>query len=432
MRCVSETATKNLLLLSYWYPPAVGAAAERMRSFATYLPEHGWRVTVVCADRGDGAGDAMEESTTIVRIPDPMAKAGPLFADFDPRQPGTPAWKKLLKRFVFPDRFVRWKKAAIEKVGALCVETRFDMILASFPPASVVQLALEAKAIAKAPLTLDFRDRWLGPGGYEPDSAKIREKHCSLEREAVQSASAILAVSENMANAIAEENGVDRSRVHVIPNGYEPIADWDASQSEVNEGADAAATDVLAHRPMTIAHVGTVIARNQPEDFFASLQAITGQSALGDVRFRFVGNLSRDYVSSLGLSGVVETTGLVDRDTARREMRDADALLLLVGDYVGRWGHNAKVFEYVQAGRPILCLEQSPGGNDSELLRRFVGDRTFVAPLGDSSALAEAIERLRSYVKERPAPAIELGAGFRSYSRQALAGELAAALSRIG
>ncbi|MCA9255587.1 MAG: hypothetical protein KDA33_08105, partial [Phycisphaerales bacterium] len=104
---MSETATKNLLLLSYWYPPAVGAAAERMRSFATYLPEHGWRVTVVCADRGGGASDATEESTTIVRVPDPMAKEGPLFADFDPRQHGTPAWKKLLRRFVFPDRFVR-------------------------------------------------------------------------------------------------------------------------------------------------------------------------------------------------------------------------------------------------------------------------------------------------------------------------------------
>lgn len=431
MNYVTGNGQKNLLLLSYWFPPGVGAAAERMCSFAAYLPDAGWNVHVVCADRVNAEANRTDELPHITRITDPMAMEGPLFADYDPRQPATPTWKRLLRRFVFPDRFVRWKKAASWKVIELCASTRFDAVLASFPPASVVQLAMEAREASGAPLVLDFRDRWIGPGGYEPESDRLRRRHRALERMAVRRAAAVLAVSENMADAIAEENGIDRARVHVLPNGYEPIADWEAQQPNedgANDGDHPIRTGLW---PLTIAHVGTVIPRNRPERFFESLRLLKLGDQLPDARFRFVGNLSRDYIKSIELNGVIESTGLVDRTIARREMRDADALLLLVGDYVGRWGHNAKVFEYVQAGRPILCLEESPGSNDGELLKRFVGERTFFAPLGDGAALVEAVARLGAYVADRPSAAIELRPEFRTYSRRELAVRLHEVLTAL-
>lgn len=424
---VDESTSKNILLLTYWYPPSVGAAAERLRSFAAYLPEHGWNVHVICADRGNAASDVQDEPTTVIRVADPMAKDGPIFADYDPRQAGAPAWKRMLKRFVFPDRFLRWKKQAAIEAAGLCQRVKFDVVLASFPPASAVLLALDVQPLANAALVLDFRDRWIGPGGYEPESDRILKKHRALEREAVRKAAAVIAVSENMADAIAEENGIDRKRVHVVPNGYEPIADWDAASNADDESNAADARE--PERAFTIAHVGTVIPRNRPDLFFESLSASKKDPRLAHVRFRFVGNLSRDYIASIGLSGVIESTGLVDRDAARREMRDADALLLLVGDYVGRWGHNAKLFEYVQAGRPMLCLEESPDSNDGRLLKQFVGDRTFFATLGDAPAMAAAIERLTDYLARRPAAAIDLRSEFRAYSRRELANTLATILA---
>lgn len=421
---VNNSETKNILLLTYWYPPGVGAAAERIASFAAYLPEHEWNVYVVCADRGaHHAADSADDRMSVVRVPDPMAGEGPIFADYDPRQPGTPAWKQFLKRFVFPDRFVRWRKAAEQAASGLIANTKFDLILATFPPASTIQLALALHDQTGASLVLDFRDRWIGPGGYEPSSQRVLEKHRALEREAVRKAAAVIAVSQNMADAIAAENGIDAGRVHVVPNGYEPIADWEGSSPDADGGESRDKKQYLS-----VAHVGTVIPRNQPEIFFQSVSTLKGDSRFADLRFRFVGNLSADYVRSIGLEDLVETTGLVDRDTARREMRDADALLLLVGDYVGQWGHNAKVFEYVQAGRPILCLEASSGSNDGALLKRFVPDRLFVARLGDVEATATAVDALRSYIASRPNSAIELHPDFRAYSRRELSGRLAEVL----
>ncbi|MCB9858438.1 MAG: glycosyltransferase [Phycisphaerales bacterium] len=428
MSAVTTDATKNLLILTYWYPPGIGAAAERMRSFAAYLPEHGWNIRVLCADRG-GSGETQEsnDTTTVTRVVDHMAKEGPIFADYDPRLPAAPAWKAMLRRFVFPDRFVRWKKAAATAVLESNRRESIDVILASFPPASVVQLALEVHAHTGARLVLDFRDRWLGPGGYEPQSERIRDKHRALEREAVRKAAAVIAVSQNMADAIAEENGISHDRVHVIPNGYEPIADWEAAPADVELGKISEEAANRYGKPLTISHVGTVIPRNRPDLFFGSLDELKRDERIAGLRFRFVGNLSRDYIASIGLTPLVESTGLVDRESARREMRDADALLLLVGDYVAQWGHNAKLFEYVQSGRPILCLEESARSNDAQLLMQFVGDRSFVAPLGDARALMEAVERLRAYCATRPTAAMELSPEFRKYSRR----ELAASLSEV-
>lgn len=421
MHRVTDSPRRKLLLISYWYPPAVGAAAERLSSFARYLPALGWDVSVVCAARG-GATDSNDDESTVLRVADPMAADGQLFADYDPRVGGAPTWKRVLKRFVFPDRFVRWRKAAAAAMVERWGGERFDAILASFPPASAVQLALEARNHWKAPLVMDFRDRWLGPGGYEPTSEKLRDRHRALEREAVMNSAAVLAVSENMANAIAVENGVDRAIVQVVPNGYEPVGDGNSALSESEGGAISAS---VQRRDLTIAHVGTVIARNRPDLFFDALLRLKDDARLAGTRFRFVGNLSREYIGSIGLSSLVDSTGLVLRDDARSAMRDADALLLLVGDYVGRWGHNAKLFEYVQTGRPILCLEESAKSNDGELLKRFVGDRAFFGLLNDAESIASAVERLKAYVIGRPNAAMELSAEFREYSRERLAERVA-------
>jgi len=181
-----------------------------------------------------------------------------------------------------------------------------------------------------------------------------------------------------------------------------------------------------------IAHVGTVISRNRPDRFFHSLVALRRSGRLPDVRFRFVGNLSANYIRSLGLGDLVETTGLVPREIARREMLAADALLLLVGEYVGRWGHSAKLFEYLQAGRPILCLEEKAGSNDRRLLEQFAGPRSFFARLDDASGLAGAIEEMcRCARRKAPQPAA-IRAGLEAYDRRILAGRLAGKLSSLG
>lgn len=431
----------HILILSYWFPPAVGAAAERMVAFAQYLAELDWRVSVLCADHGSPPA---LEGVAVYPVTDPLKKDGPAFTDYDPRV-APPAWKSFAKRFVFPDRFVRWRKAAEAQLTDYHAEIDADIILASFPPASVSTLGVAAARILDAPLVLDFRDRWLGAGGYAPDHPRQIEKHQALERECIRAAAGVTTVSNNMARAVITEHGLNDQTVAVIPNGYFPEADArrvasseikeddDVTTAAQEESADVSTSHPNPPRVLTIAHVGTVIARNHPDRFLNLLQRVqeTDGVPLNDVRFEFVGNLSRDYLASLSLADTVKTTGLVDRATARAAMRDADALLLLVGEYVGHWGHNAKLFEYVQTGHPILCLEAKPESNDGELLRQFVPDRTYFADFDDPQRLLRALTELKAYLEARPGAALELGAGFRAYSRREQTETLANFMARL-
>lgn len=412
----TQKPPKAILLVSYWYPPAIGAAAERISAFGRYLPAHGWRPHVLTAKH---AGAAPKTDRAVVHaVPDPLALKERPFADYDPTaKPST--LKRFLRERIFPDRFGRWQKAAFGPGTDALRRNDVKLILASFPPASVVLLALRLHDETGVPLVLDFRDRWMGPGGYEFRGAAMRRKHADLQRDAAAAAIAIITVSDAMADAIAEEQAFDRDRILVIPNGYEPAENVVAPDASPPGG------------PFTIAHVGTVIQRNRPDTFFNSVTILMGRECLNDVTFKFVGNLATSYIHAAGLSPIITSTGLLPREQALGEMHAADALLLLTGRYVGRWGHNAKLFEYIQTGRPILCLEESPDSNDGKLLTRFAPDRAFIAPVDEPDAIAEQLARLARYLRDHPKPALELDDAFRAYSRPELCAELAQRLHEL-
>ncbi|MFQ5424636.1 MAG: glycosyltransferase [Phycisphaerae bacterium] len=403
-------AVRRILMVSYWYPPAVGAASERVAAFARHLPDHGWETHVLTARRVPAPAE--RAGVEVHAIPDRFASKGQTFADYDPRQRPS-RLQPWLRDLVFPDRFVGWQRRALGAGLEIVRRRGADVILASFPPASAVQLALQLHRRTGVPLVLDFRDRWFGPGGYIPRRAQARRAHEELQREAVAATTSIVTISDAMADAIADEHLYPRRRIAVISNGF----DADRPRPE-RRSPDA-------ERIFTIAHVGTVIPRNRPDLFFASVAAWKLRGGPNRVRFRFVGNLSKDYLRSAGLDDVVETTGLVPRDRALQEMADADALLLLTGRYVGRWGHNAKLFEYLAAGRPILCLEESPPSNDRTLLESVAPERSFFAAVDDPAALAVAVAAVRAWLDAPEATATATVPNIEAFSRARLTAALA-------
>jgi len=419
----TSVSAKSLLLVSYWYPPAVGAAAERIHSFAKYLPEHGWKVQVLTAARGESLLNATPTALTH-EIPDPFARNAAAFADYDPRRrPGRlRSWARDL---VFPDRFWAWQRLAVQYASRLAVRENVRLILASFPPASAACAGLRLHEATGVPLVLDLRDRWLGPGGYEPKGRRAKSRHRRLEARCIACADGVVTVSRPLAEAIAREHHYPVDRIAVIPNGYDPVdaaaTSPDARDSHDNEAGTA----------FTIAHVGTVIARNRPDLFLQSISELNRRGALPNVTFQFVGNLSKAYIESLGLAGSVHSTGLLPREEARRLMHRADALLLLTGGYVGRWGLSAKLFEYLPTRRPILCLEETSGSLDRKLLEELAPDRAFFAPLAALDEIASAITQLRTAGARRKIETGDNPLALAAFRRDALAAELAGFLDQI-
>jgi len=411
-------------MISYWYPPTPGAGAQRAAGFARHLGEYGWNPLVLTAGRDDfdprtsgnhplkavPDGDALIIRESDFRTPeDALANyAGP------PRPNRFRAW---LRGLSVSDRFGLWACGVAFAMERCHGEFQPDCVWASFPPQSCALLPFEMRETRGRPVVLDLRDPWLGPGGHPPASWRQRRVWGARERWCIDAAKAVVVISEAMRDDLVSRLHVPTERITVIPNGF------DAQRCRPVE--------VLRSRPaLTLTHVGSVAHRNRPDLLLTALAA--GRQRLSPtLRVRFVGNLSAAYVAGLGLADVVETAGLVPSAEAWRETCSADALLLLVGEYVGRWGHNAKMFEYLRSGRPILCLEEAPGSNDRRLLEQLAPERTVYASLTSPVEIIDAIHRVIELAKSIPFGQINESPGLMRYDRRRLAGELADVLNRV-
>lgn len=404
--------TRRLLLVSYWYPPAIGAAAERIAAFARFLPRHDWSVEVLTARRTTAPPHL--PAVTVHSVDDPQGGAVETFPDFDPRRVKGPGLKRYLRDFIFPDRFRRWMHAAEEAIEQNLRQKRFDAILASFPPASAAGLGLQLHRACGAPFLLDLRDTWFGPGGYEPLYAFAKRRHRTLYAECIRAAAGIIAVSDTMAEDILREFALPPERIAIIPNGFDPAL----------PPMPPPPAPPPSDGELMLAHVGTVIARNRPEGFLDSLLKLPPDVARG-VRVRFVGNLSRDYLRDIGLGQRVEATGLLPREQAWKRIADVHAMLLLTGREAGHWTPRAKLFEYLAARRPILCLEEAPGSCDYRLLSSIAPDRSFRAALGDPAGLALAVQAVRAFCEARAGADLPPPTGLAQHSRETHAARLA-------
>lgn len=401
---------KSVLMVSYWYPPTIGAAARRVAGFARYLPEHGWRPTVLTSGAPtDADGDG------VIRVADFGPAPTATFPDYVwPQRPRR--YRSLLRGWIFPDRFCLWRWRAFRAALARLRNSPPGVVWASFPPASAAVLGAALAQAFDVPFFLDFRDLWLGPGGYMPRTGWGRSRHERLERRVVAAARSITTVSDAMSEFIAARHSLPRDRIATIPNGF------DAADCPLAEAAVAG----VQQGSFILAHVGTVIERNRPDLFLGAIANSPHRDRwrAEGLRIRFVGNLSPAVTQRPEFTGLIETTGIIGHAHAWREMYGAAALLLLVGDYVGRWGHNAKVFEYLRSGRPILCLEETPHSNDRRLLESVARDRCVFASLSQSTEIESSLDRIRTIHASRD----DVPAELRAFERRAQCARLAAIL----
>jgi glycosyltransferase involved in cell wall biosynthesis len=112
------------------------------------------------------------------------------------------------------DRSIGWIKAAERACSDLAAED-VDVILASSPPFGVFTLAQRLSDRLGRPYVLDYRDLW-SKNAHDPmPFARRKEAHL------VQGCAAITTVSPTWGLIMQNEFEVT-SKLHVIPNGYDP------------------------------------------------------------------------------------------------------------------------------------------------------------------------------------------------------------------
>lgn len=433
-------SARRVLLMAYFFPPLAGGGVHRALSFVRHLPAHGWACTVVCAGpedywvRDESLLARVPAETEVIRVSGGSALSA--WLAWRRRGAGAAADRRpsgafgLLRRasdwWLLPDSYAGWAARAREAAAARLQRGDVHALLSTSPPDSV---HLAARALAertRVPWVADFRDPWIGLHFKRPPTAWHRARQAAMERAVVTRADRLLAASRAHADDLEAMSGRRGAVVH-LPNGFEPAVEPPADASGT---APASASGDDAFR---LAFTGTLSLMPEANTFLEAVHDVLARRPEARQRLRvdLVGPYESDHedrAAALGLSGVVRFHGARPHAETRAIQRRADALVLWRPAGEGyRTMVPGKLYEYLDAGRPVLALW--PGDEEAaQLVRR--GGGVVVAP-GDRAALAREVEtRYMAWKDSGPAPRVRPD-WLSEHERPALASRLARELDQL-
>jgi glycosyltransferase involved in cell wall biosynthesis len=260
----------------------------------------------------------------------------------------------------WPDPQIGWLPFALRDGARLLRTWRADLIYASVPPLTGALVASRLARRFRVPWIAEFRDLWVDHPYYDAPAWRRRLERLQ-ERRTLQSAAGLVTVSDAWADVLRQR--FDKPTATIL-NGFDP----DDFPAEPPPPGDP--------RQLTILYTGTLYpGRRDPGPVFAAA------ARLGEIgrriRFLFYG------ADPSTVQAMAREAGVEDRVDARPPVayaeavalqRAADILLLLRwNDPTERGVVPGKLFEYLAARRPIICLGYPEGAVPEVIHERRAG-----------------------------------------------------------
>ena len=433
---------RRVLLVTYYFPPLGGGGVQRPLQWVRELPAHGWLPTVLTVESGywssrDEAGLArIPPEIEVVRTPFLSAvtirermRGGGGAATL---APATAPERSALRRAVVdavkplwqtPDEFLGWYPYAVRAGRKLLAAQRFDAILSTAPPFTTHLIGRALRKSSGLPWVTDFRDAWTRMPEY-PHTNRIQLAiERAMERRVLTAADRILTTTEPTARDFAEILPSVAEKSHVIPNGYDPALFDFSAPSPYERG-----------EKLRLLFTGTQLYGQHVARFLQSLASWCGNDAekRDAVRLVYAGpesNAVRRAATASRSSNLLEDMGyLTNTELAEVQMR-ADVLLLIGYDRISNEKIlPGKIFEYLGARRPILCLSH-PGPRAQIVAESGAG---IVASPDDPAALMAALDGIwREWRENRLDCGSDLVWIESRFSRARQAGALAGVLNSL-
>lgn len=416
----------NLLVVCHYFPPLNTVGAFRPWSWAKYWTRHGHRVTVLTTKKYpfDGAFDQTlrdeidQMGVRVIEVPylrrtNDVQKRS---ADSGPSKITVLKYllRQVRRKMLGTTLDIRrlWVNPAVRAAVDAHGQEPFDAVISTFGPPACHQAAFRFKRLTGIPWIADYRDLWADHhyAGYWPFSTMARR----TEDRLVAEADLITTTSEAWRKVLAGrfqvptltvENGFDKERMAAVSNCPFP-----------RDGKKR------------IVYTGTLYTGDRdPTPLFAAINHL--RSRIPDLHERlevlFYGDLETldAVVASHQVQDIVKVNGPVDLDTSLAMQKFADALLFVDWRERVKGFLTAKLFEYMNAGTPVLAIGGSPDLDASRLIQQT---GTGLALGKDPERISEVLENL---ISDKHIPYDPDREFIDLYSREALAMRLLAAVS---
>lgn len=352
---------KHILIISFYFPPYTGIEGNRIHSWANFLQQDGFKVTVLTRQWKAGGQntwqdyfseyheeeeiiDDLTENLRVIRLP---YQWNPGFKKFQStRLTSVYYWYNKLIGILHPETdayhaFYKYADKFLEK-------EKVDYLIVSSPPLNIIKLGHDLKKKHNVRFIADFRDSFNNKLMQMEHKLSLKEKaevifFRSHIRRWLRNADGITAVSRPVLNTIQPSF---RQPTEFVMNGFEK--DLFSNLPAVND-----------NKTFRISLVGNIYPQQDIPFMARSIRLFLDRVKPNDCMIQFIGikwktqvvKEIRKYIDDEYLY----FSDRVDRSKAIAIMRESQ-VLLQVG-WKGYLGFcPGKVFEYLAAGRNILVL----------------------------------------------------------------------------
>ena len=413
---------KKVLIITYYWPPSGGAGVQRWVKFIKYFNKYNIKPYVITVDP-NSASYPLVDNTLSNDIP----KNTPVYLTktFEPynyykkinkkeipyagfANEGNPNLIQKTARFIrgnffIPDARKGWNKFAYAKALEVIEKENIDTVITTSPPHSTQLIGLKLKKEFNINWIADLRDPWTDIYYYESmlhtKWAKLKDK--AYEKEVIEKADQLIVVSDSIKQLLATKSDkITPSKINIIPNGY------DSDDFKIDE--------IQKDDSFVISYTGT-ITKDYPND--SLIKALIETNS----KINFTGQA--DELTKENFGDIANFNNHVSHEDIIKVLLKSDLLVLIIPKIENNKGIlTGKLFEYLGAKKPILCIGPT-NGDAAKIIEECKAGKSF--DYSDSKGMFNFIMEVQESIFKIP------NNKSNSYSREYLTEALSVLIEKI-
>ena len=396
------SSKKKVLIITYYWPPSGGSGVQRWLKFSKYLRDFNIEPVIYTIDNPSyPIKDTSLESEVplgLEVLKQPIFEPNSLLSIFGNNKKKESAGflnpnPTLLGRFFqyvranyfIPDARKFWIKPSVKFLSNYLKNNEIEVVITTGPPHSMHIIGLALRDKFKIKWISDFRDPWTEIDYFQqlPLTKKANKKHHQLEQEVLEKSDMVIVVGETMKKKFLKHN----HNIEVLTNGFDSYENSLTIELDSN---------------FSITHVGLMNADRNPTILWEVLYEISSENIdfKNNLRIKFIGKIDDTVIQDIQVFNPKNIVRIpyLDHEEVRKYQASSQVLLLSINHVPSAKGIiTGKIFEYLQAKRPILGIGPEDGDAAAILKKTNAGN---IVGFNNKVELKAAVLKLYKDFKE--------------------------------
>lgn len=396
------SSKKKVLIITYYWPPSGGSGVQRWLKFSKYLRDFNIEPVIYTVDN---PSYPIKDTSLESEIPlglevlkQPIFEPNSFLSIFGNNKKKESAGflnpnPTLLGRFFqyvranyfIPDARKFWIKPSVKFLSNYLKNNEIEVVITTGPPHSMHIIGLALRDKFKIKWISDFRDPWTEIDYFQqlPLTKKANKKHHQLEQEVLEKSDMVIVVGETMKKKFLKHN----HNIEVLTNGFDSYENSLTIELDSN---------------FSITHVGLMNADRNPTILWEVLYEISSENIdfKNNLRIKFIGKIDDTVIQDIQVFNPKNIVRIpyLDHEEVRKYQASSQVLLLSINHVPSAKGIiTGKIFEYLQAKRPILGIGPEDGDAAAILKKTNAGN---IVGFNNKVELKAAVLKLYKDFKE--------------------------------